>query len=243
MTPQPANAPRLTLLIFDLDGTLIDSRADLVDGINAMLTHLGHAPLPDAVVARYVGDGAPLLVQRALGLIPPPLRTAAPEPPPPPLSPVAMEQSQYAVRYFLDYYNAHKLDRTRLYDGVEAGLGELSRAGYSLAVLSNKPVRPSREILEGLGVASRFRAIYGGDSFERKKPDPIGIEALLSECGLEARAALMVGDTSIDIAAGRAAGAQTCGVSYGFMPESLRREPPDWTAESFPALVAHLLAQ
>ncbi|MGH9483335.1 MAG: HAD-IA family hydrolase [Terriglobales bacterium] len=231
----------LALLIFDLDGTLIDSRADLAQSVNAMLRHLGRTPLPEAVVAEYVGDGAPLLVRRALGLLPAPDRTR-PSQPPPGLEGAAQRLAEEGLEYFLAYYTEHMLDRTTLYPGVAAGLAALAGAGFALAVLSNKPERPSREIVGHLGVARYFLAVHGGNSFEQKKPDPVGIRALLAASGLAPRAAAMIGDSAVDVRAGRNAGTWTCGVTYGFMPATLALEPPDWTAASFAELSLQLLA-
>ncbi|MGH9395214.1 MAG: HAD-IA family hydrolase [Terriglobales bacterium] len=219
----PAPGP-LELLIFDLDGTLIDSCADLVASVNATLSHLGRAPLAEELIARYVGDGAARLIERALG--------GEPE----------AELQAAALEYFLDYYAAHKLDRTTLYPGVEEGLAALGAAGFALAVLSNKPVRPSREIVAALGIGGYFFAVEGGNSFAQKKPDPVGILALARARGLAPAAAAMIGDSAVDIRAGRNAGAYTCGVTYGFRPDSFAAEPPDAIAASFAQLTAGLLA-
>lgn len=217
----------LALLIFDLDGTLIDSRADLVSSVNAMLRHLGRAPLPEAEVARHVGDGAAMLVRRALGAT-----AAAAEP----------ELEATALDYFLAYYAEHKLDDTTLYPGVADGLGALAAAGYEMAVLTNKPVRPSREIVEHLGIAGSFCAVHGGNSFAQKKPDPVGLRAILEQCRLAPRAAVMIGDSGVDVRTGRNADTWTAGVTYGFQPGTLVAESPDWLADSFAELVQRLLA-
>lgn len=240
-----ASKPRLrpgeALLIFDLDGTLIDSRADLVFSVNAALGALGRAGLPDDTVGQYVGDGARLLMQRALGLAPPPDRSRAPQPPPE-LDAAQSALSARALELFLDFYSLHKLDRTVLYPGVAEGLGALAAAGARLAVLTNKPIRPSQEIVAHLGIAGLFFAVYGGNSFTSKKPDPEGIRVLLEESAADPRQAVMIGDSSIDVQAGRNAGVWTAGVEYGFAPESLNLEPPDWCAASFPELSRDLLA-
>lgn len=228
-------------MIFDLDGTLIDSRADLVAAVNATLQHLGRARLPEADVARYVGDGAALLIMRALGFL------AAPDRHQPPQSPPRLAEADQAIAdsalaWFLAYYAQHKLDATTLYPGVEAGLASLAAAGFRMAVLSNKPVRASREIVAGLGIASSFFAVYGGNSFDSKKPDPLGLNTLVRDCGLSPRQAVMMGDSAVDVRTGRNAGTWTLGVSYGFQPETLALESPDWTAASFAQAAALLLA-
>ncbi len=211
------------LLIFDLDGTLIDSRADLVQSVNAMLTHLGRPRLPDEVVAAHVGDGAAMLVRRSLG------PNSAPE------------AESLGLEYFLAYYAEHKLDRTKLYPDVAEGLERLDQAGYRMAVLSNKPVRPSREIVDHLGVAQHFFAVYGGNSFAQKKPDPCGIHALLAESRTTPAQAVMIGDSAVDIRCGRNAGTLTAGVTYGFMPQTLAAEPPDRRCDSFAELTQWLI--
>jgi phosphoglycolate phosphatase len=230
----------LALLIFDLDGTLIDSRDDLVLSVNLALADLQRPPLPERVVANYVGDGAAVLMQRALGLLPPPDRTRLADPPP--LAGAEAALAERGLAAFLAHYADHKLDRTRLYPGVADGLAALHEAGFQLAVLTNKPVIPSRAILAGLGVDRRFIAIYGGNSFARKKPDPVGVATLLAASHLPPHRAAMIGDSAIDILTGRAAGVWTCGVTYGFAPATLALQPPDFTADTFPELCSHLLS-
>lgn len=212
------------LLIFDLDGTLIDSRQDLVNAVNAARAHLGLPPIEDQLIASYVGDGAPVLIQRALG-------TQATE-----------ERIRQALQFFLDYYGEHKLDFTRPYPGVRETLERLAEGKLKMAVLTNKPVRISRAILEGLGLDGFFFAVYGGNSFAHKKPHPVGVEALLSEAGVPREAALMVGDSAVDVRTARNAGVKVCGVTYGFQPESLREEPPDLLVDCFSELADLVLA-
>ncbi len=208
----------IKLLIFDLDGTLIDSQLDLVHSINAMLWHFGKAELPGEVIATYVGDGAPMLVRRALG------------------DPEDEKFVQEALSYFLAYYREHKLDNTVVYDGVREALASIrqSRNGQprAMAVLSNKPVNPSRAIIEGLGLAEFFTQIYGGNSFPTKKPDPLGAQKLLQETGCLPNETAIVGDSSNDVLTGRNAGLWTIGVSYGFAPQSLDLTPPDVQVDS-----------
>jgi phosphoglycolate phosphatase len=201
----------MELVIFDLDGTLIDSRLDLIHSVNAMLRNFERAELPGEVVASYVGDGVSMLVRRALG------------------DPENEEFLQTAIRYFLDYYREHKLDYTHVFTGIPEALRQLQAngAGRKLAVLSNKPVNPARAIVEALGLGNFFVQVYGGNSFDTKKPDPLGVKALLRETGTEPGKALIIGDSSIDVLTGRNAGIATCGVTYGFAPHTLCEAPPD----------------
>ena len=208
---RPLDAHGMKLVIFDLDGTLIDSRLDLIQSVNAMLRHFHRAELPGEVVASYVGEGAPMLVRRALG------------------DPRDQRLVKEALEYFLSYYREHKLDHTRAYDGIPEALEQIHSNGRGLrmAVLSNKPVKPSRDILEALGLSRFFVNICGGNSFETKKPDPLGVKTLLAETATRTEAAMIVGDSSIDMLTGRNAGISTCGVTYGFAPHTLCEVPPD----------------
>jgi len=199
----------MDLLIFDLDGTLIDSRMDLADSVNAMRVHMGMPPLPDEQVTSYVGNGAPLLVRRALGGEP------------------AEAQLDEALAFFLEYYRQHPLDHTTLYPGVRESLDRLRAAGKRMAVLTNKPAKVSRAIVDGLGVGACFFSVYGGNSFEFKKPNPIGVETLMREAGVTPARTLMIGDSSVDVETARNAHIRSCGVTYGFKPETLADPRPD----------------
>jgi phosphoglycolate phosphatase len=199
----------VALLIFDLDGTLIDSRLDLAHSVNGARAHMGKGPIPPEVVYSYVGNGAPVLIRRAMG----PDATDA--------------ELQDALQFFLDYYRQHALDYTILYPGVRESLELLHHAGVHMAVLTNKPVRISAWILAGLGVGDLFFRIYGGNSFEHKKPNPIGIETLRSEVNASADETWMIGDSYVDVQTARNAGVASCGVTYGFQPETFQEFPPD----------------
>ncbi len=216
---------RVDLLIFDLDGTLIDSKLDLAHAVNASRGHMGMPPLEYERVYSYVGNGAPVLIRRVLG----PDATEA--------------QVEEALEFFLEYYREHKLDYTVLYPGVRAALDRLLDAKVQMAVLTNKPVRISRAIVEGLGVGGHFRQVYGGNSFEFKKPHPIGVEVLMKECGVTRELTMMVGDSSVDIQTARNAGVQACGVTYGFQPETLRNVPPDLLVDRMEDLAEWVLAR
>ncbi len=206
---------RLRLFVFDLDGTLIDSRLDLIHSVNATLRHLGRPELEGDVIASYVGDGAPALVRRVLG------ETDADD----------QALVSAALEYFLAYYRVHKLDHTTVYAGIPEVLTELAESSNGvqrkMAVLSNKPVVPSRAIVQALGLADFFVHVYGGNSFPTKKPDPLGLRTILDQTGVPAEQAVMIGDSSIDVLAGRNAGLWTCGVTYGFAPHTLEQAAPD----------------
>lgn len=197
----------IRLLIFDLDGTLIDSEADLALSMNATLRRFGRAALPEELIASYVGQGVLVLVRRAFG---------------PEVSEVFVEQ---AAAYFLEYYRDHMLDHTGLYAGVREALDDLGPR--RMAVLTNKPVNFSRQIIAGLNLESYFSFVYGGNSFEQKKPDPVGIFRLMADTGVPADATLMIGDSNTDIETGRNAGVWTCGVTYGIGSHTLQDARPD----------------
>ncbi len=223
---------RIRLLVFDLDGTLIDSRLDLVHSVNAMLLHIGRPELDGDLIASYVGDGAPALVRRALG----------------DTDDEALLRG--ALEYFLGYYRLHKLDHTTVYEGIPETLARLAEPANGaqangvqrqMAVLTNKPVHASRDIVRALGLWDFFVCVYGGNSFTTKKPDPLGVRTILQETGVTAEEALMIGDSSVDVLTGRNAGLWTCGVTYGFAPQTLDEVPPDVLIES-PRELGELLA-
>jgi phosphoglycolate phosphatase len=214
---------RIHLVVFDLDGTLIDSQRDLVLSVNATRAHMGLAPLDDDRVASYVGNGAPVLIRRALG------------------DAASQEQVDRALEYFLGYYREHMLDNTRLYPGVRESLDRLAGAGVLMAVLTNKPVRFSQALVDGLGVGACFRRVYGGNSFAEKKPHPMGAQALLSELGVAPEQALMVGDSAVDVLTARNAGMPCCGVTFGFQPESFAEHPPDFVVDRIEAVADFVL--
>ena len=215
--PIPGHTAKL--LIFDLDGTLIDSREDLANSINAMLIHFGKKELPHEVIASYIGDGAPMLVRRSLG------------------DPDDESFVQDAVLYFMSWYREHKLDNTYVYDGVKEALDAIQKSrdansaqgtqALKMAVLSNKPVGPSRAIVEALGLGQYFFQVYGGNSFHTKKPDPAGVQALLSEAEAHEEETVIIGDSDVDMITARNAGIYSVGVTYGLAPHTLEDAPPD----------------
>lgn len=213
----------IKLVIFDLDGTLIDSRLDLVHSVNAALHHIGRTKLPDEVIASYVGDGAPILIQCALGGVV-----------------VDEVLVRKGLEFFLAYYREHKLDHTKVYVGIEDALAAIQHSSNGgsqavtrkMAVLSNKPVIPSRAIIEALGLGPFFTHVYGGNSFTTKKPEPEGARKLLEEIGVRPDEAAIIGDSHVDIRTGRNAGLWTVGVTYGFAPHTLGDCPPDVLVDS-----------
>ncbi|HVP53985.1 MAG TPA: HAD hydrolase-like protein [Candidatus Eisenbacteria bacterium] len=209
---RPIPLKKIKLLLFDLDGTLIDSEKDLAASVNAMLRHFGRKELPLEVIDTYIGDGAPMLIRRALG------------------DPAHATFLQEALNFFLHYYREHKLDTTRAYEGIEEALRQVAiydgRVRH-LAVLTNKPVRVSRDILAGLGLSQHFFQSYGGNSFETKKPDPFGAQTLMHEAGATAEETVMVGDSQVDVLTARNANLWSIGVTYGFAPHTLERTHPD----------------
>jgi phosphoglycolate phosphatase len=235
---RPIPVEQLRLLVFDLDGTLIDSAQDLCNSVNATLAHFGLKHLEDTQIAGFIGDGALMMVRRAL----------AHEPG----APAGEEFLQSAYAFFLDYYRAHKLDFTYAYDGVLealAGLKDLHNqpgsSPRSMAVLTNKPVRPARDICAALGLAPYFLSIYGGNSFPTKKPGPEGLLALMGEAGATPEQTVLIGDSQVDVLTARNAGAWSIGCTFGLAPDSLETNQPDilvdsprdWTAALTPAKI------
>jgi phosphoglycolate phosphatase len=219
---RPIPVEQLKLLVFDLDGTLIDSAQDLCNSVNSTLIEFGRKPLPDTQVASYIGDGAIMLVRRALfGLD-------------------ALEVDEdflaRAYAFFLDYYREHKLDYTYAYAGVVDALHALQTMPdgrpRSMSVLTNKPVRPAQAICEALGLAPFFQHVFGGNSFALKKPDPMGLRALMEEAGALPDETVLIGDSEVDVATARNAGAWVIGCTFGLSPQSLVDNPPDMLVDS-----------
>ncbi len=212
-----ASNPPIRAYIFDLDGTLIDSKMDIVNSVNAMLRATGRNEQPIETVAGYVGHGAHQLIASALG------------------SGATEADIAAALSIFLEHYEAHSLVVTRPYPGVEEGLAVL--APHPLAVLTNKPIKATMLILESLGLAKFFSAIYGGDSFHTKKPDPSGALTILAELSTPPRFAAMVGDSDVDIQTARNAGMQAVAVTYGFGTYDRLANPADLYLDSLTDLV------
>ena len=213
---------RARLVVFDLDGTLIDSSQDLAAAVNRALRRAApDAPaLPEDVVRTFIGSGARVLITRSV-------------------AEAGLTRSvDEVLTLFLDEYRRGLLDATRLYPGTEDALSRLR--DRRLAVLTNKPGDMSRAILEGLGVADRFFRIYGAGDVDARKPDPAGLRRIAEEAGVDVQTAVMVGDSGIDVRTGRAAGALTAGVTYGFDVDSFRDDPPDFLVSSLTELAGRL---
>jgi phosphoglycolate phosphatase len=215
--------PRFTHLIFDLDGTLVDSKADLAAATNFMLAALALPTLTEPQVERLIGDGARVLVARALG-------------------PQRADLVPRGFTLFMEYYVAHLLDQTQPYPGIHELLAAVHAQGLTLSVLTNKPEAPSRAILTGLGLADFFGVIVGGDTLPMRKPDPLGVHDLQRRTGIALAATLLIGDSRIDMATGHAAGVTTCGVTWGFDAEGMREYAPWFVADSVPQLATRLLS-
>jgi len=203
----------IRLIVFDLDGTLIDSRKDLATAVNAMLAEMNRPMLPEKVIAEYVGDGAGMLVRRALG------------------DPEDETVVADGLERFLASYRRHMLDHTYVYDGVFSALDALRTmpdgSERKFAVLTNKPVRPSQRICEALGLSKYFFQIYGGNSFATKKPDPEGLHALMREAGAKANETLMIGDSVVDVLTARNAGTSVIGCRFGLSSHTLETVTSD----------------
>jgi phosphoglycolate phosphatase len=192
--------------------------------VNATRLWHGLTPLSDEEVSSCVGDGAPTLIRRVL--------PGAGE----------LELAQ-ALQYFLDYYREHMLDATTLYPGVREGLNQLHQARIPLAVLTNKPVKFSVRLIGRLGLHEHFFRVYGGNSFEEKKPHPVGIDTLVAESAAARERTVMVGDSAVDVRTARNAGVLACGVSWGFQPETFVDAPPDFIVTEMASLVERVLGQ
>lgn len=202
---------QIKLLVFDLDGTLVNSQVDLANAINVMLHRFGRPELPVDIIASYIGDGANMLVRRALG------------------DPMDENLVREAYEVFIQHYREHTLDNTYAYDGMIETLRAIrgQNGGVNMAVLTNKPVGPSLRIVKGLGIEDLFVRVYGGNSFATKKPDALGALTLLRETSTEPEAAVMVGDSQNDVLTAHNSGMWSIGVTYGYSPESLNSHPPD----------------
>jgi phosphoglycolate phosphatase len=215
------------LIAFDLDGTLVDSSRDLADSVNELLVEIGAAPLPLDTVTRMIGEGAKVLIRRALAA------SDIPEDP-------------EAISRFLEIYDRRLLNHTRPYEGITEVV-RAARTYARVAVLTNKPLAPSEKVLAGLGMRDLFDDVIGSDGVYPRKPDPAGLVALMERAGAPPERTLMVGDSRIDYETAKSAATRCCLVAYGFSTHTLDGVPtgdawvvPD--ASGLAEVIAHFVA-
>ena len=202
------------LIIFDLDGTLIDSKRDIAFAVNETLKKMGLSPIPQEEVYGYVGNGVRPLIEQTMANN-------------------GMEGDlPTAIDHFREFYIKHLLDTTIMFDGVREVL-EHFRADKKMAVASNKPFRYVEKILDGLGMSGYFSSVKGGDNVEAKKPAPEMLHTILEETGFGKEECVFIGDSGVDIRTGKNAGIKTVGVTYGFRPmEEIMENEPDCLVDS-----------
>ena len=205
---RPDARVRFTHVAFDLDGTLIDSRHDLASSVNHALRTMGLPEQAPETLYGYVGEGARVLVERALG-------------------PERCARFDEGVGLFMEWYGAHLLDATVPYPGIADLLDALARRDVALTVLTNKPIGLTRTILDGLGLTARFVGVIGGDSLPVRKPNPAGLDELRRLTGTPREETLLVGDSTIDVDTARAGRVAFCGVSWGLSPDALVAAAPE----------------
>ncbi|UTW14220.1 phosphoglycolate phosphatase [Marinobacterium rhizophilum] len=215
------------LVLFDLDGTLVDSVPDLAVAIDRMLAALGLAPAGVARVRDWVGNGAPTLVRRALhGELDVSAATFAPG------------RFEQAYALFLQFYGESTAALSTLYPGARECLDGLAARGVLLGIATNKPMCFTTEMLQGLGIDGYFQVVIGGDSLPTCKPDPAMLLSAIEQCGATPATTLMVGDSSNDIRAARAAGCQVAAVPYGYNHgEPIEASAPDLIVARLDALL------
>ncbi|MEN2751672.1 phosphoglycolate phosphatase [Psychrobacter sp. FBL11] len=219
------------LLIFDFDGTLIDSVPDLADATNAMLTTLGKETYSLNTIRNWVGNGSRMLVERALvGKI----EVLEGE--------LTIEEADHAEQVFFEAYNNISGSKTVAYPDVDSGLKKLKAAGYTLALVTNKPIRFVPKILQTFGWQDLFSAVLGGDSLSLKKPDPAPLLHVCEALDATPDQAVMIGDSRNDILAGQNAKMDTLGLSYGYnYGQDIRELNPTRAFDDFATLVEYLL--
>ena len=219
------------LLIFDFDGTLIDSVPDLADATNAMLTTLGKVPYPLETIRNWVGNGSRMLVERALvGKI----EVLEGE--------LTEEAVDHAEQVFFDAYKNISGSKTVAYADVDSGLRKLQAAGFKLALVTNKPIRFVPKILQSFGWPDLFSEVLGGDSLSTKKPDPAPLLHVCEALNISPEQAVMIGDSRNDILAGQNANMDTLALSYGYnYGQDIRELNPTEAFDDFASLVAYLL--
>jgi len=218
-----SKGPRFAAVLFDLDGTLVETRKDIATAINLALGGRGLPVLSVDRVARHVGHGARVLVTRCLEEA----GVASPAP----------DDIESLHRAFHEHYLAHLLDTTFVYPGIPGVCEGIARAGGRMAIVTNKPIEAAKRILIGLGLSSYFPVVLGGDSLPQRKPDPAPLLRAIASLDADAGHALMIGDSQVDIDAARAAGIPVAAVAWGFTPkDALESASPDLLAEDAAAL-------
>jgi phosphoglycolate phosphatase len=185
-----------SLIAFDLDGTLIDSHRDLAESANQLIVELGGTPVPEDAIGGMVGEGAAVLVKRALDA-------------------AGLEHAPSAVSRFLEIYDTRLVNHTRVYDGIVDAL-QLARGHARLGVLTNKPLGPTKKLLDAFAIGDLFESVIGGDGPYPRKPSPKGLLAMMALTGATRDRTLMVGDSGIDYETAQRASVRCCIVSYGF---------------------------
>jgi phosphoglycolate phosphatase len=224
-------------IVFDLDGTLVDTAPDLIATLNTILAGAGLAPVAFAAARNMVGGGARHMIERGLA--------ASPSLPSPGGSGWGTAEVERMCGQFIDHYAAHIADHSLPFPGVEAALDALAHGGCRLAVCTNKLEWLSRKLLGALGLADRFAAICGADTFGVQKPDAAILRGTLARAGGTAEAAVMVGDAITDIAVARAAGIPVIAVDFGYSETPVAELRPDRIVSGFeplPGIVFTLLA-
>jgi len=185
-----------SLIAFDLDGTLIDSHRDLAESANQLIVELGGKPLPEEAIGRMVGEGAALLVKRALDA-------------------AGLDHPTAALSRFLEIYDTRLVNHTRVYDGILDAL-HLARRQARLGVLTNKPLGPTKKLLDAFAISDLFECVIGGDGPYPRKPNPEGLFAMMTSTGVARERTLLVGDSGIDYETAQRASVRCCIVAYGF---------------------------
>ena len=217
------------VLLFDLDGTLVDSAPDLALAVNKTLLDLGKTEFDQHTIHHWVGNGAKVLIERALS------GSAEIDPQ---LDPAL---SQDALAIFLAHYQQCLCVESRLYDDVKEGLLSLKNAGFRLAIITNKPAIFIEPILIGLGINNVFELLIGGDSLPERKPHPAPLHYALEQLKVSAEQCVMIGDSKNDILAAKAANIDSVGLTYGYnYGEDINQYQPQWCFDTFAELLTAL---
>ena len=215
------------VLLFDLDGTLVDSAPDIALAVNRTLTDLNKIEFDEATIRQWVGNGAKVLIERALSgstIIDKELNTV---------------KAKHALELFLTHYQQCLCVDSVLYPGVKGGLSILKNAGFRLAIITNKPEKLIQPILLGLGTGDMFEILIGGDTLPVKKPDPAPLFLALNQLNVKAAQCLMVGDSKNDILAAKAANIDSVGLTYGYnYGEDIAQYNPQWCFNTFPEFIS-----